>query len=303
MKLLAVLLSFAAMAQADYVVKSMNEEKYGWSGALTLSEKGPYGNDIQNLALDVWFETDERLRVSLRDADADRWEVPDKYRLESFHHPDAAPVAPLYKFVVTSQPNEKFSFQVVRKETGTVLFDTSIDRLVYSNQYIEFSTALPSRTLNSTAMYGFGERIVPLRLQKQDYVIWNTDWGNPDLLNLYGHHPLYQSIESSGHTHGVVLYNSNMMDGQLQDDRFTYRTIGGIIDLWFFLGPSPLEVIDEYTQLIGRPFMPPLWSIGWHQCRLVDHQTNNFRFIPNQNHINFVQFFCQSIHQPIVVAF
>jgi lysosomal alpha-glucosidase len=47
----------------------------------------------------------------------------------------------------------------------------------------------------------------------------------------------------------------------------TFRAIGGILDFYVFLGPTPGEVVSQYTEVIGLPYLPPYWGLGYHQCR------------------------------------
>src|SRR5690606_7699290 len=74
--------------------------------------------------------------------------------------------------------------------------------------------------------------------------------------NLYSSLPFYlQMVE--GAAHGAMLFNSNGMDVVLRDDSLTFKTIGGIVDLYVFAGPTPASVVDQYTQIVGRPGMMP----------------------------------------------
>ena len=43
--------------------------------------------------------------------------------------------------------------------------------------------------------------------------------------------------------------------------------LGGPIDLFFFAGPSPLDVVEQYTKVIGRPPMFDYRVLGFHQSR------------------------------------
>ncbi|CAF4034991.1 unnamed protein product, partial [Rotaria sp. Silwood1] len=52
--------------------------------------------------------------------------------------------------------------------------------------------------------------------------------------------------------HGQFLLNSNAMDIDLQPlPAITYTTIGGIIDLYIFTGPTVQNVIEQYWNIIG----------------------------------------------------
>jgi alpha-glucosidase (family GH31 glycosyl hydrolase) len=45
------------------------------------------------------------------------------------------------------------------------------------------------------------------------------------------------------------------------------RVIGGVVDLYFFLGPTPEAVVRQYHEMVGAPAMPPYWALGVHQGR------------------------------------
>ena len=63
----------------------------------------------------------------------------------------------------------------------------------------------------------------------------------------------------------------------------TYRTVGGILDFYIFLGPSPEEVTYQYTELIGRPYFPPYWALGFQLSRYGYENLENLTKVFNRN--------------------
>uniref|UniRef100_A0A3Q4BHL6 P-type domain-containing protein n=1 Tax=Mola mola TaxID=94237 RepID=A0A3Q4BHL6_MOLML len=47
----------------------------------------------------------------------------------------------------------------------------------------------------------------------------------------------------------------------------TYRTIGGVLDFYILLGKTPEEVVQQFLELVGRPVIPPYWSLGFQLSR------------------------------------
>ncbi len=70
---------------------------------------------------------------------------------------------------------------------------------------------------------------------------------------MYGVHPTYTVLEEDGNAHGVLFLNANAQEWSLTPGQnFIYRTIGGLLDIYFFLGPEPNQVNQQYTQAIGK---------------------------------------------------
>lgn len=84
----------------------------------------------------------------------------------------------------------------------------------------------------------------------------------------YGVHPFHVAIESDGKAHGLLILNSNAADITFGlGPHLYYRTIGGMLDIYVFPGPRPEDVINQYMALIGTPFLPAYWALGFHLCR------------------------------------
>ncbi|KAF9581414.1 hypothetical protein BGW38_001583 [Lunasporangiospora selenospora] len=250
-----------------YSVQSAKSTDHGWT--LDLGLEGScqrFGQDLTGLRVDVDFETESRVRVKILDPTKARYEVPE-IALDS---PESTArrtnVERSYAFNYTENP---FTFSVTRISTGEKIFDSNVaglDSLVFEDEYLEISTALPQ----DANIYGFGEVVSKSGFRRDTegtrQAIWARDAATPVDENLYGSHPFHLEMRN-GLAHGVFLRNSNGMDVMLSSKKLTYKVIGGIIDFTVFLGPKPNDVIDQYTEVIGRPHMPPAWSLGFHQCR------------------------------------
>src|SRR4051812_41704325 len=80
MKLFIFLLSLFCLGYAilpTYRVVGLRNTANGQTAELHLqSGTGPFGDDIRQLLLNIYHETEERVRVKITDKNEKRWEVP-----------------------------------------------------------------------------------------------------------------------------------------------------------------------------------------------------------------------------------
>ncbi|XP_060802537.1 lysosomal alpha-glucosidase [Amyelois transitella] len=220
-----------------------------------------YPDDFDVAVMQVKMMSDDTVRVTIYDGKHQRFEPP---------YPDVAYVGsklqkPQYH-VKIPEDGSAIGLKIVRNSDNVTIFDTEdVGGLILSDKFLQLSAIIPTDHI-----YGLGERRGRFMLDMNWNTIglWNRDRPPVENANLYGTHPFYMAVENDGKTTGVLFQNANAMDIVLQPTpAITYRTTGGILDLYMFTGPSPAEVMRQFTAVVGRPALPPYWALGFHLCR------------------------------------
>lgn len=123
-------------------------------------------------------------------------------------------------------------------------------------------------------IYGLGERAAALNLRSQatcdrpqTYQLWNYDPGNiyqPGTDPMYITVPVYLGLHRVG---SYLAFFENTFRGDLTlADQATLRFEAGALRYYLAVG-EPSWLLQRYTQLTGRPPLPPRWAMGYHQSR------------------------------------
>lgn len=148
---------------------------------------------------------------------------------------------------------------------------------------------------NAQHVYGIPEHTSPLSLPtttfgsanlaphySQPYRLYNLDVFEYELdqtMALYGHIPflMAHSVSSGqGRSTGVFWHNPSETFIDISDGlgplgepfkESHWISESGNIDFFFFPGTTPRQVFSQYTAITGRQQLPPMFSLGYHQCR------------------------------------
>uniref|UniRef100_A0A8B9R9L2 Glucosidase, alpha; neutral C n=1 Tax=Astyanax mexicanus TaxID=7994 RepID=A0A8B9R9L2_ASTMX len=144
--------------------------------------------------------------------------------------------------------------------------------------------------------YGLPEHADALQLKDtsdgEPYRLYNLDvfgYKIGSRMGLYGSVPLLLAHKAE-RTLGMFWLNASetLVDLQYSKQEETkvspqtdvsWVSESGQIDCFVLLGPSPADVFSQYAQLTGYQALPPLFSLGYHQCRWSYQDENDVKAV------------------------
>lgn len=150
-----------------------------------------------------------------------------------------------------------YSLQIYRRENrNSLLFSTSRGPTIASENYWELSLQFPKEA----ALFGLGG----LRLPSKPKLLYNTG-------QRLGANPFIIILDADGRAYGILFSNPGPMEFQLLENSnlLIVKSLSTVMwDISVFAGPTPEDVVEQYTSIDGRrPILPPPWALGFHVCR------------------------------------
>ena len=179
-----------------------------------------------------------------------------KSNITIHYPPNYNPKAHSPSFAILNEPNELLNKADSNKVN--VIFSNMEDR--------ELAQVIIGENVD---LYGTGEVMGDLIRNGKNVKLWNTDnysYGKDHGQRLYQSHPWVLGVREDGTSFGVIADNTWKMEISL-GERISFFSEGPAFRVIVIEKESPQEVMKELGNLTGKIALPPLWSLGFHQCR------------------------------------
>ncbi|MDB5264057.1 MAG: hypothetical protein JWQ14_3340 [Adhaeribacter sp.] len=131
--------------------------------------------------------------------------------------------------------------------------------------------------------YGLGDKSCNMNLRGRRLQNWGSDtYGysrNSD--PLYKNIPFYIGLHTKM-AYGIFFDNSFRTFFDFAHERSNLTSFwaqGEEMNYYFIYGPGLVEVSEQYAHLTGRPEMPPMWALGYQQCKWSYYPEKTFKAI------------------------
>lgn len=160
------------------------------------------------------------------------------------------------------------SFSLVRElpKIDDVPADWSLNPVFYQTSENSVA-AIPVK--KGTSLYGTGEVTGPLLRNGQNITLWNTDnytYSKDNGKRLYQSHPWVLGVNPDGTSFGIIADNSWKQKIELGDS-IKFISEGPAFRVLVIKDDTPQAVLTRLSELTGKMEMPPLWALGFQQCR------------------------------------
>ncbi len=185
-----------------------------------------------------------------------------------FYPADFDPSRQLPSFALENEPEEQGALP--SSWSTRVHFSEAFGK---SMAYVEIA--------DGTDLYGTGEVTGELRRNGSSIELWNTDnytYTRHFGRRLYQSHPWVLAVREDGSAFGVLADNTWKQELSLTTD-IMFLSEGGPFRVFIIEGSSPQAVLRKLSGLIGTIPLPPLWSLGYHQCRYSYYPDSRVREI------------------------
>lgn len=109
-------------------------------------------------------------------------------------------------------------------------------------------------------VYGLGERFTSFAKNGQVVDMWNEDGGTSSQV-AYKNIPFYTTSEG----YGIYVDHTLPVSFEVASEKVAYvgfSVPGEVLRYHFIYGPTLKEVLMRYTDMTGKPALPPAWSFG-----------------------------------------
>ncbi|MEZ4775498.1 MAG: glycoside hydrolase family 31 protein [Bacteroidia bacterium] len=149
--------------------------------------------------------------------------------------------------------------------------------------------------------FGLGDKPNRLNMRSLRFENWGSDtYGYEKTTDpLYKNIPFYFGLH---HNIGYGIFFDNSFRtrfdfGHDRSDVCTFWAKGGEMNYYFIYGPELLRVAESYTYLSGKPELPPLWALGYHQSKWSYYPENKVKALAKK--FREMEIPCDVIHLDI----
>lgn len=138
-------------------------------------------------------------------------------------------------------------------------------------------------SMDGECFYGLGDKATQMNLKGKRLENFATDQYafQKDQEPLYKVVPFYIGLQNK-QAYGVFFDNTFRTYFDFCHERRNVTSFwaeGGEMNYYFIYGPKMEDVVTTYTDLTGKPELPPLWALGYHQCKWSYYPESNVKAV------------------------